>query len=438
MVNAPTSRTIFILLLVYFLTVVFFAILYYFISTGYGCNLDIETYAEAFAFSLETMATVGYGTQDIFFDDCLLPIIVLTIQMLIRIISDAVTIGIIYSRLARPTTRASTILFSNFSIIRRIRGKLYYMFQLCELRKHQLVEAHVRLYTMKQEVEAAALENSQSNLLSEKDRVYFQTCTMRLNHPNDETGSMILMCMPQLVVHEIDASSPLYPPPRWIEARKGKIHNWKPPAYEFANIDKGQEGPGRYDPRIMGNLGFPSISERNPYLFHGGASDKAAKRSQASKKEREAAMMDDTGQSPCRPRTASKTKSLQDYGHSFSEDVESNIDTLGLGSDVDKVKVQHDHETSWQKEEREMVEAYMRDRRMEVIAVVEGMDSATGGVVQARHSFVLNEIKWNRTFVPCVYEDGEEGVAVVDFSLFHKLQPVLTDSPFPGIVSSNI
>ena len=88
--------------------------------------MGIETYMEAFLFSLESMATVGYGTQDIFFDDCVLPMLVLTAQMLIRIVCDAGTIGIIYARLARPTTRASTILFSNHAVIRRVRGKLYF------------------------------------------------------------------------------------------------------------------------------------------------------------------------------------------------------------------------------------------------------------------------------------------------------------------------
>jgi hypothetical protein len=38
---------------------------------------------------------------------------------------------------------------------------------------------------------------------------------MRLNHPNDELGGMLLLMLPQVVVHEIDASSPLMPPPYW-------------------------------------------------------------------------------------------------------------------------------------------------------------------------------------------------------------------------------
>lgn len=62
-------------------------------------------------------------------------------------------IGLIFARISRATSRASTIIFSGRGVIRRLHGKLYFMFQTCELRKHQLVEAHVRMYAMKTETE---------------------------------------------------------------------------------------------------------------------------------------------------------------------------------------------------------------------------------------------------------------------------------------------
>ena len=51
---------------------------------------------------------------------------------------------------------------------------------------------------------------------------------------------------------------------------------------------------------------------------------------------------------------------------------------------------------------------------------------------------MCDEIKWNRTFAPCVHEDEEEGVAVIDFSVFHKLRPVPSDSAFAGVMASYI
>jgi hypothetical protein len=36
-----------------------------------------------------------------------------------------------------------------------------------------------------------------------------QSFVMRLNHPNDDLGSRILLNVPQVIVHAMDAHSPL-------------------------------------------------------------------------------------------------------------------------------------------------------------------------------------------------------------------------------------
>lgn len=80
LVNSPTWKTILILLSAYIAMVVLFAVPYYFIGTSTGdvCHLRLRTFQEAFMFSLESMATIGYGTHDIFFGDCLSISIILT------------------------------------------------------------------------------------------------------------------------------------------------------------------------------------------------------------------------------------------------------------------------------------------------------------------------------------------------------------------------
>jgi len=98
LVDAPTIRVLMILLTSYFLIVFFFAVGYYCISMHYGCHLEITTFSESFAFSLETMSTIGYGTSDIFFDDCLLQLCLLSLHVCVRLVVDATVIGIIYSR----------------------------------------------------------------------------------------------------------------------------------------------------------------------------------------------------------------------------------------------------------------------------------------------------------------------------------------------------
>ncbi|CAN0337029.1 unnamed protein product, partial [Discosporangium mesarthrocarpum] len=84
-------------------------------------------------------------------------------------------------------------------------------FQVGELRKHQLLEAHVRCYALKHE----KLRTSGDKSCETPDSVFFQCHNMRLQHPDDELGAPLLLVVPQTVVHRIDTWSPMMPPPRW-------------------------------------------------------------------------------------------------------------------------------------------------------------------------------------------------------------------------------
>ena len=42
---------------------------------------------------------------------------------------------------------------------------------------------------------------------------------MRLDKPDDEIGGWLFLSLPSVVVHRVDAWSPLYPPPAWLAAR---------------------------------------------------------------------------------------------------------------------------------------------------------------------------------------------------------------------------
>ena len=85
-----------------------------------------------------------------------------------------------------------------------------------------------------------------------------------------------------------------------------------------------------------------------------------------------------------------------------------------------------------------MIKLYMKDRHIEILAIVEGTDATTGGVVQARHSYTLEELKWHAMFEPCVKVDEVDGSAVIDFSVFHQLRKVSSNSTYCGAVSSHL
>jgi hypothetical protein len=422
LVGAPTLKTITLLLLFYTVLVMAFATLYYFIGIYYGCHLGIKSFNEAFLFALETMATVGYSTNDIFFDDCYSVLIVVTIQLLVRIVTDSFTVGVIYTRLARPSARANTLLFSCNAIIRRIRGKLYFMMQICETRSEQLLEAHIRLYVIKKE----KLLKPHGQAQTEQNKVYFRSYPMRLNHPNDELGGMLLLCAPQVIVHEINADSPLMPPPRWTEYRSGLnddsapiCHTWRPPAYDFAlhslntksnELKDLHVGSTEYNSQILSGLFYPNVSHRS---------------------SRGDAFQDSESQdgwfNP--PQKSEETSGLAAFRRYFQVSQNPSSAECGEihGDEIRRMTA----ETDRQAEECKMIDLYMKDRDMEVIAIVEGIDSATNGAVQCRKSFKSSDIMWNMHFAPCAFE--HDGVPAIDLEHFNKYVHVDRDSAFADI-----
>ncbi|CAN0058338.1 unnamed protein product, partial [Ectocarpus sp. 12 AP-2014] len=183
--NQSTLKIILRIIGLYLALVLLFAIVYTTISHTLGCNLKLTSIREGFLFSLETMTTVGYGTHDYLFGSCWIMLPMLSLQACIGLLIDAFLIGILFARLSRPQTRANTVVFTKNAVIRRVRGEAYFMFQVGELRKHQLLETRVRCYALRHE------------RLTMPDQVFFQSHSMRLQHPDDELGGNLLLVLPQ-------------------------------------------------------------------------------------------------------------------------------------------------------------------------------------------------------------------------------------------------
>ena len=70
---------------------------------------------------------------------------------------------------------------------------------------------------------------------------------------------------------------------------------------------------------------------------------------------------------------------------------------------------------------RNKVREYMNSAQIEIIVLVEGIDFLTSDTLQARHSYILDEIEWDATFMPCVSQDDTTRTATIDFGKFHQL-----------------
>ncbi len=130
LLNKSTLEILALIFGLYIVSVALFAIAYRLISNFLDCNLDISNMVQAYFFSLETMTTVGYGTKDQFFGGCYSVLIITIAQACFGLLLDAILIGVLFTRLSRPSTRASTVVFSDFAVIRRVRGEFYFMFQV--------------------------------------------------------------------------------------------------------------------------------------------------------------------------------------------------------------------------------------------------------------------------------------------------------------------
>jgi inward rectifier potassium channel len=103
------------------------------------------SFSDAFFFSVETLATVGYGHA---YPDTLYGHCVATLEIMVGLFGLAVMTGLIFVRFSRPTAR---IKFSNVAVVAPFDGLPTLMIRLANLRHHAMVEADFRLLFMRSE-----------------------------------------------------------------------------------------------------------------------------------------------------------------------------------------------------------------------------------------------------------------------------------------------
>ena len=131
-------RFVAFLLVVYFAINLVFATAY---ALGGACvgEMTPGSFPEALFFSIETLATVGYGHM---YPANVYGHVVVTTEIIVGMFWVAVITGLIFVRFARPTAR---IVFSNCLVIAPFDGRLSVMFRVANLRHTTMAEAEFRL-----------------------------------------------------------------------------------------------------------------------------------------------------------------------------------------------------------------------------------------------------------------------------------------------------
>lgn len=183
----------------YILSWLFFGILFWIIALAHGdmmestdelCMYEVRSFTAAFLFSLETQTTIGYGARGMS-ENCMVAIVIVTIQDIISVLIDTVVIGIIVTKMASARKRAQTIGFSNSAVINVRNGHLCLSWRVGDFRRHHMVEGTTHAQLVRHIIHSTG----------KADVTYYDL---------EIQNSHIILTTPVTVIHQITPSSPLY------------------------------------------------------------------------------------------------------------------------------------------------------------------------------------------------------------------------------------
>jgi inward rectifier potassium channel len=152
-----------------------------------GCiaNLSPPGFAGAFFFSVETLATVGYGDMH---PQTLYGHVVAMIEIFVGLMSLALITGIMFARFSRPQAR---FLFTRNAVVRPIDGKRTLVFRAVNQRQNVVQDASALLRMLRDEVTEEGF----------RIRRVIDLPLLRSQHP--------LFILGWTIMHVIDDASPL-------------------------------------------------------------------------------------------------------------------------------------------------------------------------------------------------------------------------------------
>jgi inward rectifier potassium channel len=177
-----------LVLLLYFLSNIIFGLLY--ASMGDGTLIDTSEiptesiYIRAFFFSVQTFATIGYGTIH---PVGIMPNLLVTVESYYSLLVNALITGLVFARFSRPTAK---LIFSDFSIISPYRGGKGFMFRLVNSRNSQLIEAKIQVLFTRMVEKDGSLVRKFDLLNLERESVSFMPLSWTVVHPIDENSPM--------------------------------------------------------------------------------------------------------------------------------------------------------------------------------------------------------------------------------------------------------
>ncbi|XP_070837943.1 inward rectifier potassium channel 16-like [Chaetodon trifascialis] len=154
------------------------------------CVANVRGFTGAFMFSMETQATIGYGFR-VMTENCMVAIILVTIQNIFSCLLDTIIIGIVVAKMASARKRAQTVGFSSCAVINQRDGVLCLSWRLGDLRGNHILEgvAQAQLVHYTKQPVGSILMSYQDLDIQDRD---------------------IVLATPATIVHKLEPGSPLY------------------------------------------------------------------------------------------------------------------------------------------------------------------------------------------------------------------------------------
>lgn len=182
--RASWPQTLGVILISYLSINALFAVL--FAVVGGVSNVRPDHPEDYFFFSVETFATIGYGTMS---PSSTTANLLMMLEAFTGILASALTTGLVFSKFSRPTAR---VLFSNVVLIASRDGKRTLAFRIANARGNQIVQASVKV------------------VLAHMHRTAEGESIRRLVNLDLVRSESALFALTWTAMHEIDEKSPLH------------------------------------------------------------------------------------------------------------------------------------------------------------------------------------------------------------------------------------
>lgn len=184
LLKAAWPRFILLIVVGYLCVNALFALLYY-VNPGSIANADPDSFLSCFAFSVQTIATIGYG---VYSPATTAGHIIVVLESIAGLLYTALCTGLTFAKFARPSAR---IVFSRHPLLTTFEGEPALMFRMANARTNTVMSASVRVVALK-------------SITTQEGYSMRRQYDLALVRDN----SMVFV-LPWTVIHKIDDKSPL-------------------------------------------------------------------------------------------------------------------------------------------------------------------------------------------------------------------------------------